>query len=356
MNFSKTLVALCVVAVTTLSLPASAQLSEELVSSHEGSTSDGWTQFVTMTVTNTSRFLYKNAEVDVKFTGGLDKNIPTFGNAIVSTTNLKPGAIWHIKYAVTTSVFNKNNDPGYMITRISGIRNGNSHVSYRSSLLDVPFLFTNGLILHGSMTSPTDLFNAVDDASYLGTTANIKSAIKAGADVNAQDSKGNTALIKAVVQNEHYVVNALLEGKANPNVENFDGTTALDYALLASPGKVKEAIVSALQKSGAVKGSGNKAIYSQDHELFARVQKVTSESGDPGMNVSIIEGIVTNLTARTLSSVEIDSDFLDGGMGNVVGTGLATVQNLGPHEVWHFKITSSANDAYDYKLTKLEGH
>ena len=349
MGFSKIAIICCVLALVVFPLPASAQLSEELVLSHADSKCEGWTQYITATVTNTSRFLYKSAEVAVKITGNIDSKSPVFNNAVITTANIKPGSVWHIKYAVPTSVIHNNDDCGFMITRVSGVRNGNIHISYRSSSLDVPFIFINPRVLHGSMTSPMDLFGAV--ASYPNSTENIKSAIKAGADVNMQNDEGDTPLIKAVLREEPDVVGALLEGKSDPNVENFDGATALDYAMSGPPGKVTETILSALQKAGAVKGSGNKAMYSSNHSLFARVEKFGSDADSA--DIHVIEGTVTNLTAHQFSYAELDANFQF--IDDVVDSGLANIQNLGPHETWHFKITSLTKDADDYKLTKLEG-
>ena len=54
---------------------------------------------------------------------------------------------------------------------------------------------------------------------------------KAGADVNAQGSRGWTALMLAAYSNPNpEVVTTLLEAGAKANIKNSDGRIALDYA------------------------------------------------------------------------------------------------------------------------------
>lgn len=205
-------------------------------------------------------------------------------------------------------------------------------------------------ILHGFMTARKDLFGAL----LSGSISRIKDAIKAGADVNTQDDEGDTPLIKAVIGMDVNIVKTLLENKADPNIENFDGATALDYASLDNigGGSDRTVIVSALQKAGGAKGSHNKGLMSSDHKIIARVQRFGSDADSN--DIHVIEGTVVNLTDKELSYVEIDANFQY--IGDVVDSGVANIQNLGPHESWHFKITSLTKDTDEYKLTKLLDH
>jgi ankyrin repeat protein len=53
--------------------------------------------------------------------------------------------------------------------------------------------------------------------------------IRAGADVQAADTNGDTALIIATTESSLDVVKALLEKGANPNAKGLHGETALNY-------------------------------------------------------------------------------------------------------------------------------
>ena len=50
-----------------------------------------------------------------------------------------------------------------------------------------------------------------------------------GFNVNIQDLNGNTPLIHAVMRRNQQLVQALIEAKANVNIKNGEGNTALTY-------------------------------------------------------------------------------------------------------------------------------
>jgi ankyrin repeat protein len=54
-----------------------------------------------------------------------------------------------------------------------------------------------------------------------------------GADINAQDKSGLTALMEAVIANSEETVSVLLDQGAEKTIKNNDGQTALDIALKA---------------------------------------------------------------------------------------------------------------------------
>jgi ankyrin repeat protein len=56
--------------------------------------------------------------------------------------------------------------------------------------------------------------------------------IRAGADVNAADENGDTALIIATTESSSEVFQSLLERGANPNAKGLNGDTALHYAAM----------------------------------------------------------------------------------------------------------------------------
>ena len=84
-------------------------------------------------------------------------------------------------------------------------------------------------------------------AALAGDTEAVKDLVAKGADVNAQDDEGRTALMFAVINMHHGTVKVLLESGADVNVRANDGGTAL--MLVASCGD--EEIVRLLLDKGA---------------------------------------------------------------------------------------------------------
>jgi ankyrin repeat protein len=58
----------------------------------------------------------------------------------------------------------------------------------------------------------------------------VKAFLRAGANANAQDSNGNTALMAAAEYNNVEAVRLLLEAHADRGLRNRDGQTALSIA------------------------------------------------------------------------------------------------------------------------------
>ncbi len=97
-------------------------------------------------------------------------------------------------------------------------------------------------------------------ASAIGNSAkDIKNIIHAGADVNANDDNGDTALIIASENGYTDIMKILLDAGADVNVKNKDGDTALMLTTerLRNPEKRKE-IISTLLDAGADVNAKNK--------------------------------------------------------------------------------------------------
>ena len=71
---------------------------------------------------------------------------------------------------------------------------------------------------------------ALRAAAYKGNAAKVSAALKRGANINAKDDKGQTALMLASSNGHAKVVGLLLQDGANPNAETSDGKTALIWA------------------------------------------------------------------------------------------------------------------------------
>lgn len=59
-------------------------------------------------------------------------------------------------------------------------------------------------------------------AAYYGVYEEVRAAIRAGADINALDREGSTALMKAIVEQDARIVRWLLEHGASPDTKNRD--------------------------------------------------------------------------------------------------------------------------------------
>lgn len=84
-------------------------------------------------------------------------------------------------------------------------------------------------------------------ATYQGKVEALSILLKAGANIEAKDSQGRTALMIAAESGNVELVNALLKADANIEAENEQGRTPLSYA--RKSGKVE--VVAALLMAGA---------------------------------------------------------------------------------------------------------
>ena len=113
--------------------------------------------------------------------------------------------------------------------------------------------FPPGMVGDGPMPSP-DILHRVAQA---GDIEGLRAAIESGADVDARDDKGWTALMHAVEKGYPLLVRPLLEVDAAPDLRAPDGATALFMAVEGGHAE----IVELLKKAGAavsVKGPGGR--------------------------------------------------------------------------------------------------
>ena len=75
------------------------------------------------------------------------------------------------------------------------------------------------------------LILAIEQHRHRNTCAFVKKLIGAGTDINLQDKGGNNALMHAVMQRLHSVIQVLIDHKSDLNQENYRQETALALAL-----------------------------------------------------------------------------------------------------------------------------
>jgi uncharacterized protein len=98
------------------------------------------------------------------------------------------------------------------------------------------------------------------DAASAGDLAKVKDCLIAGADVNAKNANGSTALMLAAQEGHLAVVQSLLAAKADVNLTAGSGNTALLLAAQEGHGDVVQALIAAGADINAKRGGGVTAL------------------------------------------------------------------------------------------------
>lgn len=102
--------------------------------------------------------------------------------------------------------------------------------SYRTPSAEPNAELVQLLLDHGADANATDRWQATA-LMQANTPAKVKLLVAKGANLEAQDAEGETALIKAAARGDSAVVGALLENGANVNAKDNKGATALMHSL-----------------------------------------------------------------------------------------------------------------------------
>lgn len=164
-------------------------------------------------------------------------------------------------------------------------------------------------------TSPLDIkfFKAIKG----GDTSEIEEVIGVGANVNATDATGRTALHLAVAAEDSYVIEALLDANANINATNRQGRTPLEMAInKSSAGDIT--LVNTLLERGATVSN-----YAIDQSLLKDDDELISGLINAGANKSYIatkaiEKGKTALFDKLISDfgVQMSTSMFDTAMNN----------------------------------------
>ena len=101
----------------------------------------------------------------------------------------------------------------------------------------LPRFETQKILSLGKLDS-RDLGPALVSAGTGRGTNTVRALLSAGANVNAQDHKGNTALMAAAAYNNVRAVKVLLDAGADRTIKNKNGETALSIASKANYAEV----------------------------------------------------------------------------------------------------------------------
>jgi len=104
-----------------------------------------------------------------------------------------------------------------------------------------------GIVLLSALAGTASAQTEVADAASRGNKAEIERLLKAGADVNAQQSDGATALQWAAYRGDAELAALLLKAGAKPGIANRNGATPLWLAAMRGD----TAVIEALLKGGA---------------------------------------------------------------------------------------------------------
>lgn len=92
---------------------------------------------------------------------------------------------------------------------------------------------------HAAAANSASLDDALRRAASNGDVASVQKLIANGADVNAQDNHGYTALIDAASKGHLAILRLLLDANADPNLQTSYGATALSLASAHHPEVVR---------------------------------------------------------------------------------------------------------------------
>ena len=203
------------------------------------------------------------------------------------------------------------------------------------------------------------------DAAYDSDLAQVKRLIAAGADVNAANKGGWTALMVAATEGYSEITKVLLSADANPNAAKDDGWTALMAAAQEGHAEVAKALLSADANLNAATNDDWTALMVATQEGHAEVAKVLL-SANANPNAAKDDGITALMVAAIHGHSKVAKVLLSAGANPNTVKNSATALTLAKQEtsnpsIFDRALINAINGANGEGLTALmfaaqEGH
>jgi ankyrin repeat protein len=111
----------------------------------------------------------------------------------------------------------------------------------------------------------------------------VKELLRRGADANARDSQGRTALMFAVINVHADTVKALLEHGADVNVKADDGGTALMLAACGGDAEIARALLDeGADEGGKFTLTGKTALALAEEHGYSVIVELLKQAGNQG--------------------------------------------------------------------------
>ena len=172
----------------------------------------------------------------------------------------------------------------------------------------------NALIAAGAQVNAenVDGDTALTLSSFYGHIQVVKALITAGANVNAMNKAGDAALARALPFGHSLVVTALLNAGADPNSTNQDGETVLSVASCGGHSLVVKALVEAGVDVNASDGDGYTSLYKATMKGNLAVVRTLLEAG-AAVNAADKDGETALMQAAYGGHAQVAKDLLQAG-------------------------------------------